>query len=170
MQHTRIPSLLLAILTSACVYAPESGGEFDPSEPLVFRGLASQPGATIRLLGYDQRTGEWVELAMTVADATPNEFRDSRVLYNWQLALTLDAREDWRCFLASSCDVEDQQDLEAHFVVREVDGVVPNLFTYDVGGFECWWNNYTAGEDLLSAYWPCRAESADQIRLSATLP
>jgi hypothetical protein len=169
MQHRRITPLVLAILTVACVYTPESGGEFNPSEPVNFRGLASQPGAEIQLLGFNKSSGQWIELTQTTADATPQDFHEDRELYNWQLGLRLDERDDWRCFLSTTCELDREGSYEASFRVREVDGLAAYLFTFDVGGFECWWNRYLEGEDLLSAYWPCRAESSDEIRLSAPI-
>ncbi len=171
MQRTSIPPIIgaLALVAGACVYTPENGADFDVDELIRFNGLSSQPGATIELYGFDRSVGEWVEIAQTTAAMTPNEFHHNRRFYNWHLELRLDEYDRWGCLLTSDCEVDGEASYEVQLQVREVDGAIERLFTFDDGGFECFFERYRAGGDLFSAYWPCRADDYEQLRLQINL-
>lgn len=162
-------ALVLAMLTTACVYTPESGTFFDPTVDKSFAGLASNPGGTIQLYAFNKNTAAWVLLTQLTASTTPQNFNDDRVHYYWSVSHRLASRADWRCFLSENCSTSSEGTYEVRYQVREVDGTAPILYTFDQGGLSCWSSNYNDGEDMYSAYWPCRAQIFDEVRLKVAI-
>ncbi len=162
-------ALALALLSTACVYTPESGTFFDPGVSKAFGGLASRPGATIQLYGFNKNTGAWVQLAQTTAGTTPRAFNDNHTHYYWNVDYRLQNRGDWQCFLSPSCSIPGEGTYEVRFQVKEVNGTAPILYTFDQGGLACWSTNYNSGQDMYAAYWPCRAQYYDEVRLKVAI-
>jgi hypothetical protein len=163
------PLALLTVLAGACVYTPESGTYFDPGRDQTFAGFASNPGATIRLFALELDTNEWIELATATASDSPYTLRHDRTHYLWSLHATLEDQPDWECFLHPSCTIPSEGVYEVRFQIREDDGAAPILYTFDEGGLACWNQRYQSGQDAYVAYWPCRAEIFDELRLRVAI-
>jgi hypothetical protein len=167
LRTTCCMAAFVTLLGTACVYTPESGTFFDTNVSKSFAGLASNRGGTIQLYGFNKSTAQWVLLTSSTADTTPQVFYDNHVHYFWNMSHRLTSRADWQCFVHASCTIPGEGTYEVRYQVREVGGTAAVLFTFDEGGLACWNDNYSAGQDMYAAYWPCRAQIYDEVRLRA---
>ena len=160
---------LAFILTTSCVYTPESGTFFDPGSSKSFAGLASVPGSTIELYAYNKSLNVWTLLTQTTSGTTPQAFNDNHTHYYWNLSYQLTNRPEYRCFMHESCTLPSEGIYEVRFQIREVAASPSILYTFDEGGLACWSARYSTGEDMYAAYWPCRAEFFDEVRLNVAI-
>lgn len=165
------PIAALLLLAAACVYAPESGTFYDVNATEQFAGIASTPGASMELHAFNKQSRQWMLLTTSEASSSPVVFNDDRIHYYWTIRHQLTSRADWRCFVHETCFIPDAGVYEVRYQVREVpeSGDATVLFTYDEGGLSCWLEHYRNGADLYAAYWPCRANDPDEVRLQTIL-
>lgn len=166
---TSVLTLLIAasLCGSACVYSPENGTVFAVDQNLSLGGLASQPGATVQLTAFNKETESWDQLDEVTASTYPLHFNDDKTLYQWSMSFRMDDVPNWECYYHPSCTIPSEGLYEVRFQFLEPGGDSSFLYTFDEGGLACWNQHYNNGEDIYVAYWNCKAQIFDELRLQS---